>query len=93
MGLSYGDAAMTARVPAGHKGAKREGPTMPGDKGKVDSLSKAVKACKGNAVCIQAAENEFVAGGGTMVPVNETGKVFTDPNGGKVFVTPSGKVF
>ena len=37
--------------------------------------------------------DSFVADGGTMVPVDETGKVFTDPNGGKVFVTPSGKVF
>ncbi len=54
------------------------------------NLKKCVKDCKGNEACVAACEAAFVAEGGTA---SADGKVFTDPNGGKVFITLDGKVF
>jgi hypothetical protein len=60
------------------------------DHANIADLKKCVKDCNGDEACVSGCEAAFVAAGGTASP---DGKVFTDPNGGKVFVTPDGKVF
>jgi hypothetical protein len=61
-------------------------------KQKVADLKKCIKDCKGDQTCITDCEDSFIADGGTKGP-QEGGKVFTDSEGGKVFITTGGKVF
>ncbi len=58
----------------------------------VDELAQKIKEADGNPGHIRRAERDFVDDGGTEGPP-EGGKVFSDTNGGKVFVTDGGKVF
>jgi hypothetical protein len=58
----------------------------------VDELATCVADAGGNKNKIKKCEDDFVAAGGTA-SASEGGKVFSDPNGGKVFVTDGGKVF
>lgn len=51
----------------------------------VDKLTKCIGACRGDQVCTTGCEDTFVADGGTIAIPDESGKVFTDPEGGKVF--------
>ncbi len=58
----------------------------------VDQLKQEIDACNRDKRCIKDAQDRFVANGGTR-GVQEGGKVFSDTDGGKVFVTDGGKVF
>ena len=58
----------------------------------VEDLARCIEAANGNTGKIKACEREFTGGGGTEGP-KEDGKIFSDTNGGKVFVTEGGKVF
>ena len=59
----------------------------------VEDLSAAIEACaEGDTKCINNAKRDFSHAGGEAGQ-QEGGKVFTDPTGGKVFVTDGGKVF
>jgi hypothetical protein len=60
----------------------------------VGKLTKCVEKANGDLQKIAACEAAFLGEAGTTsVVVADGGKVFTDPNGGKVFVTNGGKVF
>jgi hypothetical protein len=65
---------------------------MPNDHS-VDKLSKCIRECGADEVCVTSCENAFVADGGKVFNPGEEGKVFVDAKGGKVFVTKGGKVF
>jgi hypothetical protein len=58
----------------------------------VEELDQCIVAANGNKNKIKDCEKQFTDSGGT-IGSQEGGKVFTDPNGGKVFVTDGGKVF
>ena len=58
----------------------------------VDDLAACIAAAHGNKGQIKQCEKAFTDNGGTAGP-QEGGKVFSDTNGGKVFVTDGGKVF
>ena len=58
----------------------------------IEELATCVTNANGNKAKIRKCEDDFVAQGGTESG-SEGGKVFSDPNGGKVFVTDGGKVF
>ena len=59
----------------------------------VEEFAAALNACaEGDTACVKKAKLDFVKGGGTQ-GAQQGGKVFTDPAGGKVFVTTGGKVF
>ena len=58
----------------------------------IDELAQKVKEANGNPGKIKQAEKDFVGDGGTE-SAPQGGKVFSDTNGGKVFVTDGGKVF
>ena len=58
----------------------------------VDELAQKVEEANGNPGKIRQAEKAFVDAGGTE-SAPQGGKVFSDTNGGKVFVTDGGKVF
>ena len=64
-------------------------------KADVKALAACVQKCKeGDTACVNACETDFLNNGGTASSDTvEGGKVFTDPNGGKVFITNGGKVF
>jgi hypothetical protein len=61
-------------------------------KATVAGLKRCIKAARGDQVKIQECEADFERDGGTK-GTEEGGKVFTDPDGGEVFVTTGGKVF
>jgi hypothetical protein len=58
----------------------------------VEELAQCIAAANGNKGQIKQCEKDFVDDGGTEGS-QEGGKVFSDPAGGKVFVTEGGKVF
>ncbi len=58
----------------------------------VDELAQCIADNQGNPGQISKCERDFVRAGGTEGP-KEGGKVFSDTDGGKVFVTDGGKVF
>jgi len=58
----------------------------------VADLRACIVAANGHKGQINKCEKDFTDGGGSA-GTQEGGKVFTDPNGGKVFVTDGGKVF
>ena len=59
----------------------------------VDELAACLDSCaEGDTACVKQCKLDFVKGGGTQ-GAQQGGKVFTDPDGGKVFVTTGGKVF
>jgi hypothetical protein len=58
----------------------------------VDQLAQHIADAKGNPGKINQAKRDFVLAGGTE-GAQQGGKVFSDTNGGKVFVTDGGKVF
>ena len=65
-------------------------------KQKVKDLTRCVNACaEGDQACLDACYRAFesAAGGGASQDPQEGGKVFTDSDGGKVFITFGGKVF
>ena len=66
---------------------------MANDKG-VGKLAKCVRHAHGDPQKIAACKAAFLGEAGTTAvdPV-DGGKVFTDPDGGKVFITDGGKVF
>ena len=67
---------------------------MPDDTKGVGKLTKCVNQANGDLQKIAACEAAFLGEAGTTsVAVAEGGKVFMDPNGGKVFITTGGKVF
>jgi hypothetical protein len=51
----------------------------------VADLDKCIKSCKDDLVCVKACEDAFLADGGKVFG-QDGGKVFTDRDGGKVFV-------
>jgi hypothetical protein len=51
----------------------------------VARLSKCIRDSYGNAADRRAFEDAFVADGGNVQGVTEGGKIFTDPNGGRIF--------
>jgi hypothetical protein len=57
-----------------------------------EELAKKIEAASGDNQKIKDAKKAFVDEGGTK-GAQEGGKVFSDTNGGKVFVTDGGKVF
>ena len=60
----------------------------------VGKLTKCVEKANGDLQKIADCEATFLAEAGTTsVVVADGGKVFKDPDGGKVFVTDGGKVF
>jgi hypothetical protein len=66
---------------------------MANDKG-VSKLTICVNKAKGDLQKIAACQATFLAEPGTIaVDPLDGGKVFTDPTGGKVFITNGGKVF
>jgi hypothetical protein len=58
----------------------------------VDELAACIAAHQGNPGQIKKCEKDFTDSGGNA-GAQEGGKVFSDTNGGKVFVTDGGKVF
>jgi hypothetical protein len=58
----------------------------------VEELAQCIADADGNNGKINKCQKDFKDGGGTEGP-QEGGKVFSDTNGGKVFVTNGGKVF
>jgi hypothetical protein len=58
----------------------------------VDQLAQCIAAANGNNGAINKCKKDFVDAGGAESG-QQGGKVFSDPNGGKVFVTDGGKVF
>jgi hypothetical protein len=58
----------------------------------VDELAQCIANHQGNPGQIKKCEKDFVEAGGGQ-GAHEGGKVFSDTNGGKVFVTDGGKVF
>ena len=64
-----------------------------GNKG-VGKLTKCVEKANGDPAKLAACAAAFLSETGTTgVDPKDGGKVFTDPDGGKVFVTNGGKVF
>ena len=59
----------------------------------VDELAQCVEAANGNHGKIQQCERDFVKANPGGEGAQEGGKVFSDTDGGKVFVTDGGKVF
>ncbi|MEO8437723.1 MAG: hypothetical protein ABI562_04630 [Chloroflexota bacterium] len=59
--------------------------------GELQTLTQCVKKAKGDKTKITVCETAFTTAGGTSKA--DGGKVFTAPDGGKVFVTDGGKVF
>ena len=57
----------------------------------VADLRSASRAADGTKIAIRKCEDRFVRDGGTGR--RGRGKVFTDPDGGEVYVTTGGKVF
>jgi len=57
-----------------------------------EELATCIEAANGNKGKINQCEKDFKEAGGTEGG-QQGGKVFTDPQGGKVFVTDGGKVF
>ena len=62
---------------------------MADDQKMINDLKKCMKDANGDPDAMKICRQNFEAAGGTT----EGGKVFTTPNGGKVFVTDGGKVF
>jgi len=58
----------------------------------VDELAQCIADHQGNEHDMRQCEKDFVKAGGNE-SAKEGGKVFSDTNGGKVFVTDGGKVF
>jgi hypothetical protein len=58
----------------------------------VEELAKCIADANGNNGKIKQCQRKFTDEGGTEGP-QDGGKVFSDTNGGKVFVTDGGKVF
>jgi hypothetical protein len=58
----------------------------------VEELAKCIADANGNQGKIKKCQKDFTDGGGTEGP-EDGGKIFSDTNGGKVFVTNGGKVF
>lgn len=58
----------------------------------VEELAQCIEAANGNKGQINKCEKDFKDAGGTE-GAQQGGKVFSDTNGGKVFVTDGGKVF
>ena len=58
----------------------------------VDELAQCIADAKGNSGKINKCEKDFVDDGGAQ-GAQQGGKVFSDTDGGKVFVTDGGKVF
>ena len=59
----------------------------------VDDLAQCIADHQGNPGQIRQCEKDFVKANPGGEGAQEGGKVFTDVNGGKVFVTDGGKVF
>jgi len=57
----------------------------------VDDLAKCINDSDGSKAAIRKCEDRFVRDGGKGTA--EGGKVFTDPDGGELYVTTGGKVF
>jgi hypothetical protein len=57
---------------------------MPHDHSVAD-LERCIKGCKTDQVCVKACEDAFEAAGGKVF-TQDGGKVFTDRDGGKVFI-------
>jgi hypothetical protein len=57
----------------------------------VDTLVACVKTANGSKMGIKKCEDRFIADGGKGS--TEGGKVFSDPDGGEVYITAGGKVF
>ena len=51
----------------------------------VADLTRCIKACKADQACETACEDSFLADGGKVFE-RDGGKVFTDKDGGKVFI-------
>ena len=62
---------------------------MADDQKIINDLKKCMRDANGDSNAMSNCQKAFEAAGGTT----EGGKVFTSPNGGKVFVTNGGKVF
>jgi hypothetical protein len=58
----------------------------------VEELAVCIEAANGNNGAINKCKKDFKEAGGTE-GAQQGGKVFSDTNGGKVFVTDGGKVF
>lgn len=64
---------------------------MADDQKMLADLKKCMRDAHGDPVAMAACQTTFEHEGGTSE--GDGGKVFTSPNGGKVFVTDGGKVF